>query len=365
LAPAGACACIRRVSGAAGESSPVVERVASGLVVCLIAGLLSFAATWLVRRHAPRLGLVQAPNARSSHSVPTPGGGGLGIVLGGAVASLYAVPSAPVPVLTALVASLVLAAVGFRDDRAPLHPGLRLLAQAALWLLAVLATGALTPLAAGAGIPAPLLLAGLALVGVYWINLFNFMDGIDGLAGSQAVFMLLGAAALALLGGAIGPDAPLLWWLAGIAAATLGFLVLNWPPATIFMGDVGSTWLGFVLAVLALLTMSWGWLSLWQWLILGAAFVTDASVTLARRLLRGERVLEAHRRHAYQALARRWRSHRRVTLLFIGIDLAWLLPLAVWAAGAGWVAAALAYAPLVALALAAGAGAPEQAERAR
>ncbi|HEY0920853.1 hypothetical protein [Devosia sp.] len=333
--------------------------MASGLVVCLIAGLLSFAATWLVRRHASRLGLVQAPNVRSSHSVPTPGGGGLGIVLGGAVATLYALPAAPVPVVTALVASLALAAVGFWDDRAPLHPGLRLLAQAALWLLVVLASGALAPLAPAAGIPVLLLLAGLVLAGVYWINLFNFMDGIDGLAGSQAVFMLLGAAALALAGGATGGEAAGLWWLAGIAAATLGFLLLNWPPATIFMGDVGSTWLGFVLAALALLTVSWGWLSAWQWLILGAAFLTDASVTLGRRLLRRERVFEAHRRHAYQALARRWRSHRRVTLLFIAIDVAWLLPLAAWAGGAGWPAAALAYAPLVALALLAGAGAPE------
>jgi Fuc2NAc and GlcNAc transferase len=130
------------------------------------------------------------------------------------------------------------------------------------------------------------------------------------------------------------------------------------------MGDAGSTWLGFIIAMLALLTVSWGWLSAWQWLILGAAFVTDASVTLARRLLRGEKVTQAHRRHAYQALSRRWESHRAVTLLFIAIDVVWLLPLALWAGmgAAGWLAALVAYAPLVALALLAGAGAPEVKE---
>lgn len=131
------------------------------------------------------------------------------------------------------------------------------------------------------------------------------------------------------------------------------------------MGDAGSTYLGFVIAVLALLTIAWGWLSAWQWAILGAPFVTDATVTLLRRLLAGEKVFEAHRRHAYQVLSRRWKSHLRVTLLFIGVDLLWALPLA-FAAGAfddfAPLVTILAYAPLVVLALMAGAGAPETAE---
>ena len=336
--------------------------MASGLLICVIAGLAAFAATWLVRRNAERLGLVQAPNERSSHTIPTPSGGGVGIVLGGAIATLPAALHAPIPVLVTLAASLAVAAIGFWDDRRPLRASFRLAAQFVLLGLAVAGAVPVAALADAAGLPLPLIFAGLVLAGVYWINLYNFMDGIDGIAASQAIFMLAGAAALALIANAGLIDHPGLWWLLGIAAATFGFLWLNWPPARIFMGDAGSTWLGFITAMLALLTISWGWLSPWQWLILGAAFVTDASVTLARRLLNREKVFQAHRRHAYQALSRRWRSHRKVTLLFIAINVIWLLPLAFWAGtGAmGWLAAVLAYAPLTALALLAGAGAPEE-----
>ena len=343
----------------------MVGRVASGLLICVIAGLAAFAVTWLVRRHAQRLGLVQAPNERSSHTIPTPSGGGVGIVLGGAIATLYAALDAPVPALVTLAATLAIAAIGFWDDRRPLRASFRLMAQIALSFLAIIGAVAVEPLASAAGVPAPLLLAVLVFAGVYWINLFNFMDGIDGIAASQAIFMLVAAVALALATNAGLADDPRLWWLLGIAAAALGFLWLNWPPAKIFMGDAGSTYLGLVIALLALHSISWGWLSAWQWLILAAAFVTDASVTLARRLLRRERVFEAHRRHAYQALSRRWGSHRKVTVLFIAINVVWLLPLAYWAGTAGWVAAAIAYAPLVVLALLVGAGAPEDARTAR
>ena len=333
--------------------------MASGLLICVIAGLAAFAATWLVRRNAERLGLVQAPNERSSHTIPTPSGGGVGIVLGGAIATLPAALHAPTPVLVTLAASLAIAAVGFWDDRKPLRASFRLGAQFVLLGLAVAGAVPVAGLAAAADLPLPLVFAGLVLAGVYWINFYNFMDGIDGIAASQAIFMLVGGGALALVANAGLIDHSGLWWLFGLAAATLGFLWLNWPPARIFMGDAGSTWLGFIIAMLALLTVSWGWLSAWQWLILGAAFITDASVTLARRLLQREKVFQAHRRHAYQALSRRWSSHRRVTVLFIAINAVWLLPLAYWAGTAGWVAAAIAYAPLVVLALVAGAGAPE------
>lgn len=324
-----------------------------GLVICVVAALVAFAAAWLVGRNAVRLGLVQAPNARSSHTVPTPSGGGIGIALGGAIATLYAAPLVPGPALATLVASLALAAIGLWDDRRPLRPALRLAAQAVLWGGVILW--------AAPGLAGPLLLPLLLVAGVYWINLFNFMDGIDGLAGVEAAFLLLGGAALALFSEPALLADPRLAWMAGVAAATLGFLVLNWPPARIFMGDVGSTYLGLMISALALLTVAWGWLDLWQWLILAALFVTDASVTLVRRLLGGARVFEAHRGHAYQVLARRWRSHRRVTLLYLATNVIWLLPLALWAgAGApGWLAAFVAYAPLVALALVAGAGAPE------
>jgi Fuc2NAc and GlcNAc transferase len=338
-----------------------------GPLITLIAGVAAFVATWLILRHAKHLGVIQVPNERSSHSVPTASGGGVGIVIGGAVGTSLAAFQAPREVLIVLVTSLIVAAIGFYDDRRPVPAGYRLGAHFVLFAVAVIWVVPLGPLAGEMGIALPLpLMVGLfgllMLIGVYWINLFNFMDGIDGLAASQAIFMPLAAAALALFAmpGLIGH--PGIWWLIALAAASLGFLCLNWPPARIFMGDAGSTYLGFVIAILALLTISWGWLTVWQWAILGAPFVADASVTLIRRALQGERIVEAHRRHAYQALARRWNSHRRVTLLLIAIDVIWVLPLAFaagWQEGFGLLVAAIAYAPLVVFALLIGAGAPE------
>jgi Fuc2NAc and GlcNAc transferase len=187
------------------------------------------------------------------------------------------------------------------------------------------------------------------------------MDGIDGLAASEAIFLLAGAALLAYLFEPGIIDDPRLWWMLGLAAACLGFLLLNWPPARIFMGDAGSTYLGLMLAFFALTTMLSFWLTLWQWLILAGLFLADSLTTLARRMLRRERFWEGHKRHAYQALQRRFGSHLTATLLYVGINVLVLLPLA-WLAGAyrewGFVIAALTGAALVAAALWAGAGAP-------
>jgi len=313
-----------------------------------------------VRRNAQRLGVVQSPNARSSHSVPTPSGGGVGIVAGGTIAMAVAALAAPSPYGIVGLIAVVVAAIGFFDDRRPIAARYRLPMQL---VLAGIAVGLCVPLGAlrqQTGLPLPELVIGaLALVAVvYWLNLFNFMDGIDGIAGSQAIFMVLAAAFLLS-----PPFGPTFWPLLAIAGATAGFLVLNWPPAKIFMGDAGSTYLGFTIAVLALITIAAGQISLPQWLILGAAFITDATVTLVRRVLNRERVFEAHRRHAYQALSRRWQSHRKVTLAFIALNLIWLLPLAYIAglAGWGWPAVLIAYLPLIGLALYFRAGAPEAA----
>jgi Fuc2NAc and GlcNAc transferase len=205
----------------------------------------------------------------------------------------------------------------------------------------------------------------LAVLGLAWLlNLFNFMDGIDGLAGLQAVCVSVGGACLAWLAGA--PDAgraPLL-----LAAASAGFLVWNRPPARIFMGDVGSGFLGLMLGVLALDAARVRPGLLWGWAVLLAVFVADASVTLLRRALRGERLSAAHRSHAYQRLVRRWGGHRPVTVLVGAIDVLWLLPLALatvhWPAAAAALTA-LAYAPLLVGVWCLGAGRGEDARAAR
>lgn len=333
------------------------------VLIAVIAALASFAAAYAVRRNAVRLGLIQTPNARSSHTIPTPGGGGVGIVLGGSIAMAYAALVTSWPNWVLLALSLCVAAIGFYDDRKPLPARIRFGAQLAFTAIAMALVVPLDALGNAIGLPLPLwLLGAVGVVAiVYWINLFNFMDGIDGIAGSQAVFMAAGALALAAAHTDIA-GAGLCLMLLGLTGATAGFLALNWPPAKIFMGDAGSTYLGFMLAMLAMLTIASSWLTLIQWAILGALFVTDATVTLLRRLLLREKVFEAHRRHAYQHLSRRWSGHVPVTLSFIGINIVWLLPLAWVSTLPGWAlpAVLLAYLPLIGLALYAGAGAPER-----
>lgn len=349
----------------------VVDVIALALI--LLAALAGWAGAWLVGRFAGPLGLLQSPNPRSSHVRPTPGGGGVGIVVGVSVAGVLAWFDGRVGAQWLAVLGLAggLALVGLCDDRQPLPARWRLLAQALVCAALLWLTG---PGLAASGLPAsglpasgplvpglPVLGQALLLLGaLWWLNLFNFMDGIDGIAGSQAAFMAAAAAALALFASAAPLSGPVLGLLC-VAAASLGFLRLNWPPARVFMGDVGSLWLAFMLLALALSTTAQDLVRPAAWAVLAALFVSDASVTLARRLLTGQRWTEAHRSHAYQRLARRLGGHRPVTRLAIVINLVWLLPLAAlaqmrpdWA----WASVAAAYLPLLAGAAALGAGRP-------
>jgi Fuc2NAc and GlcNAc transferase len=201
----------------------------------------------------------------------------------------------------------------------------------------------------------------LGTLGITWtLNLFNFMDGIDGLAASQGTFIALGAV---LLVAVAGPAAESVAAPAVFGAACAGFLLWNWPPARIFMGDVGSGYVGYVVAVLAVAAARHSPVALFVWFILGGAFFVDATVTLIRRFMRRERLHEAHRTHAYQWLARRWQSHKRVTATFILINVAWLLPCALLGTvhvRLAWCIALFAMVPLVIAAIAAGAGRLEQ-----
>jgi Fuc2NAc and GlcNAc transferase len=320
------------------------------MLLLLASGLLAWVGTRLALHHAGRLGLVQAPIHRSSHVIPTPHGGGLGIVLGGSVAGTWLawVQGGTLWPISGLAFSL--AVLGLWDDIRHLPARTRFAVQVLLCALLLQVLGFSTPLA----------LAGLLLfAGVWWVNLFNFMDGIDGIAASQAVFMLVTGAGLGFWHHPGAADAAGWLWMLAIAAATLGFMVFNWPPARIFMGDIGSTYLAFMIFALALLSVREGWLTYPAWLVLGAVFVADASLTLLRRMLAGARWFEAHRSHAYQRLSRRWGSHRRVTLLVISFNLLWLAPLA-WACLAwpqwSWIFTVLAYVPLATVLLALGAG---------
>ena len=337
----------------------------SGLVVMLLgsAAGLSWLLTGRVMTYGRRR-LMDLPNDRSSHEQPTPRGGGLAIVIAFSLSLLilFAAGLLPWPLLMVLSALLPLAVVGFIDDHGHVSARWRFLLQAmaagwALYWLGGIETLRVNGLSLAFG-PVAGLLAGLFMV--WMLNLFNFMDGIDGIAASETLSVGLMAALLLSLGTGIGLTAT--GWVAlALAAASGGFLAWNWPPARIFMGDVGSGVLGFVLAVLALWSAIHEELSLAVWLILAGVFLVDATLTLLIRMFRGERWFEAHRSHAFQHAARRWGSHRTVTLSVLAINVGWLLPMA-WLASThpSWELALLALAllPLTLLAYRLGAGRP-------
>lgn len=338
-------------------------------VVLSIVGafVISFALTGKIRTLARFHGMLDVPNARSSHVVPTPRGGGVSIVVGAGVAALALALFGVLAMNTALiliVGGCAVALVGFLDDRRRLSARTRLAVHFAAAIAAMAWIGGLPPMQVGDRL-VTFGLEGYALgvLGIVWsLNLFNFMDGIDGIAASESSFMTLAGAAIALATGAAG-EFPAI--ATAVGAACLGFLIWNWPPAKIFMGDAGSGYVGYILAVLALLAARENPAGVLVWLILGGLFFVDATVTLARRVARRERVYEAHRSHAYQWLSRRWGSHRTVTLLTIAVNVLWLFPCAFLAATypseAVWITA-VALALIVVGVLVAGAGRKESSD---
>jgi Fuc2NAc and GlcNAc transferase len=279
------------------------------------AAAASLILTHVVRRYAVARSMVDVPNGRSLHASPIPRGGGLAVaavVLAGMVL-LTRFGNLPVSWSIAVVGGgAPIALVGWLDDRHHVARRVRGLvhfagAAWALWWL-----GGLPALSLGSGTLAmPVIGTILAAIGiVWWTNLYNFMDGIDGLAGGQAVTVAAAAGMLMLLRGA---DPVLAWPAFVLAGAAAGFLVLNWSPARIFMGDVGSGFTGFLFATLAIATENAGALPLLVWMLLSGVFLFDSTVTLLRRVFRGEQWHHAHRVHAYQRLVLAGRSHAAVT----------------------------------------------------
>lgn len=333
-----------------GGFTPVLAAAAVAAFMCAGSWLL----TGPIRRFLSEGGAVAVPDSRSSHDRPTPAGGGLAFVVPVSVAwFVQGVLTGHVSLLVLAPAGLLLSWVGFEDDRRGLPPALRLAVQAVASATActVLAPG----LAEASGMPS-WAAAAVAFTGILWsINLFNFMDGLDGLAASEGIFIALGGIAITLLGQG---DPTLLVPLAALAGGLAGFFPWNAPRARIFMGDAGSTWLGFVLPCLALMGSAGRGESLAAWVLLPALFVADATVCLVRRLLRGENVVQAHRAHAYQNLSRQLGSHAKVLATFATGN-ACLIPVA-WACltvrGAAWPLVGATYAVLIAFAVAARSG---------
>lgn len=266
---------------------------------------IGLAGTWMARKYAIQRDLIDHPGERRSHGVPTPRGGGIAIVISLLVAGCvigWRNPQEIVLIAGFMAGLSLIAGIGMADDHRPLSPWLRLAVQAiaaGLFALAVAGTWGSVPSAV------------LAFVAVMVLtNVWNFMDGINGIAASQAAMVALGLA-LVIGGG---------WaWLAlALAAACLGFLPFNFPRARIFLGDVGSGALGFALACLLVIAIATGTPRGGLLLLPLSAFLVDSGLTLARRILRGERWWTSHAQHAYQRWASGAGSHTAVTLLYAG-----------------------------------------------
>jgi Fuc2NAc and GlcNAc transferase len=332
--------------------------------ILVVGSLLAFGLTWAYERFARNRGLFDVPNERSSHQVPTPRGGGIAIVIAvvALLPGLFQAGALPRDLLIALCgAGAWTGLVGLVDDQWHFPIRWRLPAQfigpgwALYWLSGPLALGIDGWIAASGSFA--ILIA--ALYSVWLLNLYNFMDGIDGIASIEAVTVSFGAGALYLMA---LPETAL--WAVPILvlAAASGFLYWNYPPARIFMGDVGSGFLGVTFAVLSLHAGSIASELCWAWVILLGVFIVDATTTLCRLLLRRNRPHEAHRSHAYQYAARRLGGHKPVSLLVGAINLLWLCPIALWVGtgrGHAVVGLAVAYLPLLWLAFHLKAGAPE------
>ncbi|PRG96907.1 MraY family glycosyltransferase [Burkholderia multivorans] len=291
------------------------------LAVAAVAVAAAFAST-IILRLLLATGLAwrlatDIPNDRSLHTLPTPRVGGWGIV---PVSVIALVALAPHLWLIAAAAA-GLAAVSQIDDRRGLPARVRFSAH----------VGAVVALIAAFPADAPWwMLAGVGFAMVWLTNLYNFMDGADGLAGGMALFGFGAYAAAALLG--THPSTDLALGAATVAGAALGFLLLNFHPARLFLGDAGSIPLGFMAGALGY----WGWRTdvwpIWFPGLVFAPFIADASVTLLRRMLRGEQFWQAHREHYYQRMVRSGIGHGRTALYWYLIMLAGII-VAVWAKG--------------------------------
>ncbi len=293
--------------------------------------LLSWALTGRVLAYLKRQAILDHPNDRSSHSIPTPRGGGWGVMLTllPAWILISAATGDTARALPVLIGIAALMAVSWMDDRRGLGPAPRFLIQ-----IAAVAAGL-------AGLPDDgLVFQGLlpvwadrlvAAVGWLWfVNLYNFMDGIDGLAGSETATV---GGGLALVGTLAGLQPALGLYGLAAAGAALGFLMWNWHPAKLFMGDVGSVPLGFALGWLLLsLAVAGFWPAA---LLIPAYFLADATFTLLRRLAQRKKVWQAHREHFYQKATQRGRSHAQVVRLVLALNAA-LVALAAASPVLGW-----------------------------
>ena len=283
----------------------------------LVIFISSLLMTLVIKNIADKRDLLDHPNDRSSHVTPTPKGGGLAIMISfyGALSYLYLQTQVDTKLFFALLSALPVVIISLIDDIYPLPAKMRFGVQLLSAAAAVYFLGGIDTIDFSLFTLSGVWLNFVALFGIIWMtNLYNFLDGIDGYAGSEALFVGLAAYLL------FGSETALL-----IAAATAGFLLFNWHKASIFMGDVGSAPLGFIFAVLILYDASTP--NFLAWLMLLSLFWFDATLTLVRRAKRKEKLSQAHKKHAYQRLNQAGFAHDKVVLFAMGANIVIFLAL--------------------------------------
>ncbi len=316
-----------------------------------VGGLLC---AWLMTRCTMGMALARnhldEPNARSSHGQPTPKGGGVSFVLLTLVMTLIFCFAGWFTWQETLVIGLggaLISVVGFIDDIQHVAAHWRLIVQAFALCLLLWVFGPM-PYIHMAGMTFQLTEIMYFFTGfflLWWINLYNFMDGIDGLAALEGCCLCIGSIVIFFQ----HHDHIMIGYTLLLGSFLIGFLIYNFPPAKIFMGDVGSGFLGFIFAVLMLFSVVHYHVTFWVWFIFMGLFICDGTVTLLVRLFRRQKIYEAHCDHAYQHAAKRF-GHRSVTLACMIINLLWLLPLGTLAEGrpsSAYLFAAMAYIPLL------------------
>lgn len=288
------------------------------LLATVVALAVAASLTWRFCQPVSRFHILDYPNERSLHARPIPRSGGVAVLAGIAAGGMVLYPAYPRLGLL-LLAALPVAVISFLDDRFGVNQGVRMavhfLAAALLLGLGYLPT--VIELPGLVWTPPPVVAVPVMLVVVVWmINLYNFMDGMDGFAGGMAV---IGFATLAILGwrDALFAGASLL-----VAGASAGFLLFNVPPARIFLGDTGSSTLGFLAAAFSLWGARDGLFPLWLAILVFSPFIVDATITLGRRLRRGEKIWLPHKTHYYQRLVQLGWGHRGTLLAEYGLMLA-------------------------------------------
>lgn len=283
-------------------------------MIYIILLVFSFSLTYFIKEYAIKKSLVATVNERSSHTIPTPHGGGIALALTWFIGLiyLYFIGEIQSNLFYALLFGVVISVVSFFDDIYELSAKLRLIAQSLVAIGGLYFLGGFESLTFGIfDIQNSIFTNIFAFFMIIWfINLYNFLDGINGYAGSEALFLSL--AAFVLFGGS---------HFLVLSVAVLGFLFWNFNKAKIFMGDVGSTLLGYNIAIFTIYYANQESTNFWIWIILFALFWFDATLTLIRRKKNNERLSQAHKKHAYQRLNQSGWSHFKVTNYSIGVNI--------------------------------------------